>query len=176
MKNVLDVPSLLHIQCALFNQWVDQCRNLSAEMIKNQISVCGTRFLQMYCPELTRRDFFLIGVRCLCELLGNRPTCLLSYENCPIRACGKDPSSSILELADSYPNPTGFCPRVLLDLHKFVTVAMVLHEDKLAAMDTATDHIAKLKGMVAISANFSARVTLLFRSNVTLRTWASDML
>ena len=61
-------------------------------------------------------------------------------------------------------NTTGFCPRVIADLHKFNTV-VVAGQAELSV--GSCDMIKEMVGMTGVT--FSARVSLIFRSQARLR-------
>ena len=85
------------------------------------------------------------------------------------RACGKDPKSTTLDLADGMENKTGLCPRVIADLHKFAAARSVIDEGQVCAM--SAEEVRRLKDMVSVTmqVHISARVTLLFKSQSRLR-------
>ena len=84
------------------------------------------------------------------------------------RACGKDPKSDTVEVP-GMENPTGLCPRVIVDTYKFAVAAKVVDEKAYASM--CSQDFTNLKELVSyISAtNPSARVSLVFKSQTILR-------
>ena len=91
------------------------------------------------------------------------------------RACGKDPKSDTVEVPEME-NPTGLCPRVIVDTCKLAVAAQVMDDKACASM--CSEDFRSLKELVSyISAtNPSARVSLVFKSQTILRLGGCPML
>lgn len=73
-------------------------------------------------------------------------------------------------------NPTGLCSRVIVDTYKFAIAAQVMDDKACASM--CSQDFTNLKESVSYmsSANPSARVSLVFKSQTVLRLWVCQLL